>query len=332
MCAVVGLVAPTAAYGQVSPVPLQGARWRIELEEEPTRPYQVLPADRALWAQVEGPADLRVVLLNLRGPGARGASTVKISFGRNRLRSVRVPCRASKQKIRHQPGASADIKPCRQVRVVLPIPAGTHRLAFRLVSSPLGVGLRLEKAPPRTALPDDEDLEELELVAIAPGGPLSDEGLDVGAEESEAPAAGGAHGGDGEGLVASAQPGTSPLTLEEGPPSPWAAALSRPWPWIAVGVGVAALAGATYYGIKSEDHFRRAGAPGITQRAWDRQNRKGREHAIGANLLFGLAAAGLGTAGVLVWLDVADGAADPEPIAAGQGAGPSWQVAVSVPF
>ncbi len=112
------------------------------------------------------------------------------------------------------------------------------------------------------------------------------------------------------------------VAIEGQAPAAAPAIWDNPWTWTAAGVGVAALAAATGLGVLSqqrEDDARRlaitdhpAAKPKLVQ---------AEDYALGANVLFGLGAAGLATAVVLIVLDATDEAPAVQPSVACGAAG-----------
>lgn len=108
-------------------------------------------------------------------------------------------------------------------------------------------------------------------------------------------------------------PGANAITGQAPPPGP--AFWDNPWTWTAAGVGVAALAAATGLGVLSQQREDDARRLAITDHPAAKQKLVlAEDYALGANVLFGLGAAGLATAVVLIVLDVTD---DPPPVQPG---------------
>lgn len=92
---------------------------------------------------------------------------------------------------------------------------------------------------------------------------------------------------------------TVTTTAHTGRPGPW----SNPWTWTAAGVGVASLTAGVVLGAMSRQKQQDAKAPGYDQPTAYAMVQDAEDMALGANVLFGLGGAALGTAVVLFILD-----------------------------
>jgi hypothetical protein len=251
-------------------------RW---IENDDLGFYYQVPTGRRLRAEVDGPGTLILFLVNHRMEGARAQSTLLVTRNNAPWKRLKLGC--ARTKLRFTAGKSL---PCARLTRDLKIPEGKQELGFELSKTRWGASVRLlfiaqavlDAEPELVASMAGRTEEEGEAAEWQPAVDVDLAAIPT--ESSPPSSAATAPGRDGSGAAeAGSSFSSTSLAL------------------VLAGVAAAAGGAGTYFGLRSRSKFSDAGDTYV-QVERDELNGSGKTSALIANILFGVAALGVGSA------------------------------------
>lgn len=268
--------APVGAQ-EIEQIVVQGDPTKRWIEDDDLGFYYHIPSDKQLELYATGPGTLIMFLVNHRVESDRAMSVLAVQKNGRAWKRLKLGCAPIKERFT----AGKTILPCARLTRDLRLGAGQQRLGFRMARTRWGASVHF------LFVPQGKLDTEPELVTSIGGGEgedwqeadgVEDPGLDLAAiGPIEAP--------------------TEPTAKRTSGPD-----FSNPLVWLAVGLGVAAAGTGGYFGWRSSSLFLDAARDDVTQLDRRSLNDDGRRSAVIANTLFGVAAAGLVTGGLFLFL------------------------------
>jgi hypothetical protein len=281
---------------------------RVTVHGEPTKRwieaddlgfYYEIPMGDELEIDVIGPGTLILFLVNHEATGTRGTSVLVMTKASQAWKRLKLGCVPSGKRFADETG----IQPCKRMTRDLQIEAGTHRIGLRLKRTKVGASVHLLFA-------SQEQLDLEPALATAQDGELSweeAEDLDlVTIEAAEKPER------TGGGVDVDA-------------------ALKNPLMWSLTGAAAAIAGTGVAFGAHSQSRFDEA-AGQVSQRRRVELNDSGKQSAVIANTLFGVAGAAAITAAVIFVLDLQTGSPEATSASVAPMGGERWGLSAEVRF
>jgi len=260
--------------------------------------YYEIPMGDELQIDVEGPGTLILFLVNHEAAGTRGTSILVLTRAGEAWKRLKLGCVPSDKRFADETG----IQPCKRMTRDLQLDAGTHRLGLRLKRTKVGASVHLLFASreqldlePALATVEDSELswEQAEDLDLVTISSADEKEQELGGID---------------------------------------AALTNPLMWSLAGIAAASAGTGVAFGAYSQSRFDEAAGQGVTQRRRVELNDSGKQGAVIANTLFGVAGAAAVTAAIIFVLDAQSGPPEATSASVAPLGGERWGLSAEVRF